>query len=105
MDPNIFVGTMLSVLGAAIAAQPGHAGVVCDRRGFCVEQPQFQQPYYPPPPVYVPAPQPASPPPRPQADALGGKVKGEIYEFCGRNPSEQFCRDLERYLQQHPDAR
>jgi hypothetical protein len=103
MDPYVFFGAML---GAMIAsAEPGHAGVVCDRRGFCVEQPQFVRPYYPPPPVVVvPPPQPASPP-RPQQDALGGRVKGEIYEFCGRQPQEKFCEDLNRYLEQHPEAR
>jgi hypothetical protein len=105
MDPYTFFGALL---GAMIAAQPGHAGVVCDRRGFCVEQPQFARPYYPPAPVYIPQPRyqdPPPPSPRPQQDALGARVKGEIYEFCSRHPEEQFCGDLNSYLDKHPDAR
>jgi hypothetical protein len=102
--------------------QSGHAGVVCDRRGFCVAQPQFQQPYYPPPPVIIPAqrfyqdprqpvpdyhgePAPVQPTPQQKTDAQVAKVKSGIYEFCGRHPEEPFCGDLELYLQQHPDAR
>jgi hypothetical protein len=110
MDPSVFFG---AILGAMIAAMPpGHAGVVCDRRGFCVAQPQFQQP-----PVYIqPVPRFYQDPrvapdyrgelvPQQHTDALGAKVKSGIYEFCGRHPEEPFCGDLDRYLQQHPDAR
>ncbi len=102
MDPSVFFGAVLGTILASIP--PAHAGVVCNRQGFCVAQPQFQQPYYPPPPqvYYQPAPPPA---PRPQQDALGAEVKAGIYEFCGQHPDESFCRKLNLYLQQHPDAR
>ena len=102
MNPEVFFGAFLSALLSAI---PAHAGVVCDRRGFCVEQPQFVRPYYPPAPVYIPPPRYQDPPSPPQHDALGDKTKAEIYEFCGRHPEEQFCNTLNQYLDKHPNAR
>lgn len=100
MDPYIFLGTLLGIL---LAHEPVNAGVVCDRRGFCVEQPQFQQPYYPPPQIYISPPRyNQSPPPR---DAAGAEVKNEILEFCTRHPEESFCGKLQLYLNQHPESR
>jgi hypothetical protein len=107
MNQDAIMGIILGAIQGALVAMPppAHAGVVCDRRGFCVEQPQFQRYVPPPAPVYIPPPAQYQPPPRPQQDALGAKVKSGIYEFCSRHPEEHFCLDLDRYLEQHPDAR
>ena len=107
MDPSTFFG---AALGAFLAtAIPAHAGVVCNRQGFCVAQPQFSQPYYPPPVVIRQAPPPyyPSPPiqPPPPKDELGLEVKQEILAFCQQHPDEHFCGTLEAYLQKHPNAR
>jgi hypothetical protein len=96
MDPY-FVGALIGTFLAYIP--PGHAGVVCDRRGFCVAQPQFQQQNYPPPPVITQS----FPQQRPQ-DALGAKIRLEVYEFCSRHPEEPFCGDVRLYLQLHPET-
>jgi hypothetical protein len=104
-DVSQFVGSML---GAFLATLPAQAGVVCDRQGFCVAQPQFQQPYPVPPRVIIQSVSPPTPsncPAPPQPDALGLQAKQEILAFCQQYPGKYFCGTLEAYLQKHPDAR
>jgi hypothetical protein len=115
MDPNAFFGAFISALIAAIPAQ---AGVVCDRRGFCVEQPQFRPI---PPPVYLdpyrvtpydraPPYREASPtPPRLNGpmtkDPQEAKLRDMIVAFCQQQPDEPFCRELHVWFERHPEAK